>query len=209
MDLIFLNRFGLVYKNFTSLLKDRNYDTREMEALIGQSGTETAGNIYTKSILQNCSLAEATRFTVSSSSNKKGIKIWMLDRNFDFMKQRERMTSTDQVKNVFKEIESDLFNAHIIVCPVKCSPQAKKELPMNSEYFIFDELLIDLPRHVLVSKHTPISLESAKTYLGINLRAEDLPSIPQSDPIAKWYGWPQNTILFIDNPVLPKFRLVV
>lgn len=209
MDLTFLNRLGLVFKNLTCLLKDRNYDTSEMDALVGQCGLETAGRIYVHSKRLGCSLAEATRFTVASKKTYKGIKIWILDRNFDFLKQKERMTSTDQIKSVISEIEADDFNGHIIVCPTKCSPQAKKELPLNSEYFIFDELLIDLPRHVLVSKHTPVSLDAAKSFLGENLIPEDLPRIPRSDPIAKWYDWPQNTLLFIDNPVLPKFRIVV
>lgn len=206
------------------MIRDRGYDVSELNSLIGNSALETSGNIYTRALEMQISLAEAARFSFTlnstnssssssstsstSSTRPSKAKLWLLDRNFDLLKQKERMTSTDQIKSIYDFIEAEPDCSHIILATTKCSPQAKKELNANAELFIFDEMLIDLPRHIQVSKHTEVSLESVKAFFGQSFNQNDLPLLPSTDPVAKWYAWPIGTIIFVDNPIMPKFRLV-
>ena len=208
MDIQFLHKLGLVVSNIRNLLLDRGYDVTELNSVVSSDTLETAGLLYQRSKTLDCSLAEAARFQVKKLATQQRARIWLLDRNYDVSKLKERMTSTDQIKSIYDAIASDPDTVHIVVTPTKCSPQAKKELPVNAEIFIFDELLIDLPRHVQVSRHSQVTEQDLQRYLGKSFQKGDLPLLPTSDPMARWYAWPKGSIIFIDNPVMPKFRIV-
>lgn len=212
MDLQFLHKFGTVLSNVRNMIRDRGYNVNELNTFIGSTSLETSGNFYRKAIQEQNSFAEAARFSfplqVDCKDKVKKTYLWVLDRNFDYLKQKERMTSTDQIKAIYDSIESELESSHIIIAPTKCSPQAKKEINPRAELFIFDEMLIDLPRHVQVSKHSKVDVDDMKKYFGQSFNPKDLPLLPKTDPIAKWYAWPCDSIIFVDNPIMPKFRLV-
>jgi len=65
-----------------------------------------------------------------------------------------------------------------------------------------------LPRHNLVHKHIVTTLKKLQSVLG-PVNPSDLPIISINDPMTRWYGWAKNTIIFIDNPVMKSFRIVL
>ena len=206
MDINYLYKFGLVLKNLRNLLCDRGYETLELDQFIkDDEPIETFSEVYAKAKKLKISFSDALKFEFAKPGST--ISIWFIDRNYDQAKLRERMTSTDQIKAVNEEIEKCSSNYNIIVCASKCSPQAKKEVSSKAQLFIFDELLIDLPRHILVSRHSIVEASEAKKYLG-SFDPKDLPRILLTDPVAKWYNWSINQIVFIDNPIMPKFKIV-
>lgn len=205
MDINYLYKFGLVVKNLRNLLRDRNFDTSKLDLIVKNDPLEIFSCVYTKAQKEKCSLSDALKFDFY---NGNSLSIWFIDRNYDQAKLRERMTSTDQIKAINEEIEKNSSTYNIILCASKCSPQAKKEVSIRAQLFIFDELLIDLPRHILVSKHTVVDPIKAKEYLGKSFDPKDLPRILLSDPIVKWYNYKLNDIIFIDNPIMPKFKIV-
>jgi DNA-directed RNA polymerase subunit H (RpoH/RPB5) len=207
MDINYLYKFGLVLTNLRNLLRDRCYDTKDLDKFIKDDDPiETFSEVYAKAKLHKISFSDALKFEFVST--EKTLSIWFIDRNYDQAKLRERMTSTDQIKAVNEDIDKCLSDYNIIICASKCSPQAKKEVSSKAQLFIFDELLIDLPRHILVSRHSIVSEAEAKKYLGLSFEPKDLPRILITDPVAKWYNWSINQIVFIDNPVMPKFKIV-
>ena len=208
MDTNFLYKHGLVLKNIKRMLADRCYASAELDALVCEDELETMGRVYTKAKAKNQSLAETASTCAVHAKKQQSIYVWILDRNYDPLKLKERMTSTDQIKQTLEKINKLSEHEHILVSPIKCSPQAKKELNEKIVFFFFDELLIDLPRHCMSSKHTPISFEETKQYLGNKIKKYDLPRLLKSDPFVRWYNWPEGTIIFINNPIMSKFRIV-
>ena len=201
MDITFLHRFGTAVNNLKALLKDRGYRTEDF--VCGATGLETSGLLYTRALQKKCSFAEALHQSFGSLS------IWALDRNYDPIKCKERMVSTDQIKHLGESIASSNSRTHLVLCPNKMSPQAKKEASLlNATFFVVDELLIDLPRHELVSAHYEISSETAKKYLGESLQPSDLPVIPLSDPMVRHYGFKEGSIIYIDGHTMPSYRIV-
>ena len=192
------------------MMRDRDYNVDAFQLITSNDALEVSGNIYLNAIKLNCSLSVSTRVTLTSNRHEGTIAIWSLDRNYDSVKCKDRMISTDQIKYLSGLIAKSRADRHVIICPFKLSPHAKKEAALlpNSEYFLFDELMIDLPRHILVLNHRPISVEEARSVLGQAMSPQDLPVLPLSDPVRKWYSWKKDTIIFIDNPTVPSFRIV-
>lgn len=205
MDVTFLRRLGLALINSKRLLRDRKANVTPDE----DGPLAVMGRVYAKAVASGQSLAEAASF---SASTPDGItyKVWILDRNYDPLRCRERMVSTDQIK----AMQAAIVNHggpkahHIVLSPNKLSPQAKKEA-LSANVLYFDDLLIDLPRHVLAVPHRAVSLDAARRVLGSSLKPSDLPLLPTSDPMARWYGFEPGTIVFLDNPTMPSFRVVV
>ena len=193
-------RFGTAVLNCRRMLLDRGYtvDLGPNEAFA------TAAEIYKRSTRDKASLGEACRTTYEGPDGS--ISVWCLDRNYDISKNKERMISTDQIKALSELLDPQ--SKHIVLSPNKLSPQAKREA-LCAELFLFDDLMIDLPRHELVVPHRPVAHEVAKHYLGPSLLPSDLPRLPMSDPVARWYAFPVGQIVFIDNPSIPSFRIVV
>jgi len=190
--------------NMGRLLKDRGHEVKTT-FFEKDDPLEAAGALYTIAKNKNCSLGEAMRVTVPTKDSD--ICLWLLDRNYDASKQRDRMISTEQVKYLCDVMNSDDHN--IVISPNKLSPQARKEMPKWAELFLFDDLLIDLPRHILSVKHSVVTLQQARAVLGQTLSASDLPLLLQSDPMVRWHNWPVGSIVFLKNPVMNTFRVVV
>jgi len=201
MDLVFLYRLGLAVSNCMRLLRDRGYQVPDP---LGPY--ETAGFLYKKAKQNKCSLGEAVHETYRRSDGTM-LELWAIDRNYDQIKCKERMVSTDQIKMLNESIAKNNSMEHIILCPNKLSPQAKKEQHQGL-FLLFDDLLIDIPRHELVLRHTEVSEACMKSFLGPKMTKSDLPILPTSDAVARWYGFKKGSIVFVDNPVMPSFRYV-
>jgi DNA-directed RNA polymerase subunit H (RpoH/RPB5) len=184
------------------MLRDRGYvcDLADEELAV-------IGELYASAVSRKVSLTDA--FVCEyAHPNGSSVCLWAFDRNFDVLKNKERMISTDQVKTLNDAIRDRGIVANIVLCPNKLSPQAKKET-CDAELFLFDDLLIDLPRHELVPRHVVVSEDYVKKVLGSALRLQDLPVLPRTDPIARWYAFPEGAIVFVNNPMMPTFRIVV
>jgi DNA-directed RNA polymerase subunit H (RpoH/RPB5) len=208
MDQQFLYRLGTSIVNLGRLLRDRKIKTDEHPILMKDNAYETAGQLYCIAKAKGCSLGEALRVTLEApeSMQNEYVCIWLLDRNYDTLKQRDRMISTEQIKYLCDVMHTS--NHNIVLSPNKLSPQARKEFPKWAELFLFDNLFIDLPRHVLSVKHEVVSLQQAQSVLGETLKASDLPSLLSSDPMVRWHNWSPGLIVFLRNPVMNSFRVV-
>lgn len=202
MDLPFLSRFGKAVLNARRMIRDRGFQVPNL----GSDELEVVAELYAIAKQTKCSLAEAVHREYTSQSNEV-LCLWCFDRNYDLIKHRDRMISTDQVKYLQDTLLKTDTKQHLILSPNKLSPQAKKEGSRLS-IFLFDDLMIDLPRHNLVLSHTIVSLETCRALLGSKLDPKDLPCLPKLDPISRWYNFPVGSIVFIDNPCMPSWRIV-
>jgi DNA-directed RNA polymerase subunit H (RpoH/RPB5) len=205
MDISFLHRLGTAYKNVITLIGDRGYDISNVVQF--DDPLEWSGWLYNKAKAQKCSLGEAMK---QSFKGKRGtLTLCCIDKNYDIAKAKERMVSMDQIKSFRDMIESHSTPDHrwILLVPFKLSPQAKKET-IDAQIYMFDELLINIPKHDLVVPHIVVSEENVKKILGQTLNISDLPILPTDDPVSKWYDFQAGQIVFIKNPTMPSFRIV-
>ena len=206
MDTAYMYGLGLAMRNARRMLRDRNFIVPDADA----EPYAIASDLYAMATKTGCSIGEAARRSCKHREDpERSIGLWCLDRNVDHTKSRDRMISTDQIKALMDLIEADGNTEHIVISPNKLSPQAKREVVDGIQIFLFEDLFIDLPRHELVPKHVPVALEKARHVLGSSLLDSDLPLLPTTDPIARWYRWAPGTIVFVDNPTMPSFRYVV
>ena len=203
MDIAFLHRLGLAYKNALYMIRDRGYDVNSI--MLDMEPLEIAGHFYASAISKSKSLSHVMRASFRSSTSE--LTLWILDRNYDSVKFRDKMISTDQIKSISEQILQDDAECAIVLSPFKLSPQAKKEY-LKAEVFLFDDLLIRLPEHDLVVKHQEISLQSAQAVLGQSFDPAHLPVLPTNDPISRWYNFKKGSIIYIQNPIMPTFRVV-
>lgn len=202
MDEQFLYTFGLVKKNTLKMMMDRNFIVQK--DLIDLEPCEIAFEMYKKAKSLGISLAEAATETfVNEYANTK--QVIFADRNYDFAKRRDKMISTDQIKEIM-----NLEISCIVVLPFKMSPQAKKESQKvtNIELFTFEELIIDIPRHFMYMKHTLVSEQDFMRKTGKQQRPQDLPKMLRTDAVAKWFGFQSGSILEIERPEGKIFRYI-
>jgi DNA-directed RNA polymerase subunit H (RpoH/RPB5) len=77
------------------------------------------------------------------------------------------------------------------------------------EVLTFANLAFPISTHVLVPKHTALSVDEAKAFETTRKITRDkLPLLKLSDPVRIWYGWMPNTIVRIDRPVGVAWRVV-
>jgi DNA-directed RNA polymerase subunit H (RpoH/RPB5) len=207
MDLTFLQRLGTALKNAHNMIKCRGLQMHSGIAWRPDADPlEIAGLVYQAAMATKSSLGLAARSSWRASHGRD-VGLWLIDRNFDTGKNRERMTSTDQVKAIQESIREAPEASHIVLVPMKLSPQAKKE-SLHAEVFLFDDLLINLSAHEWVLPHKRVSIEQARAVLGSTLNPDDLPVLPRSDPVAKWWAFPEGSIVRIDNPTMISYRIV-
>ena len=169
MDLPFLKRFGRAIINVRRMLRDRGFQVDcscENELVV-------VGHLYKDAVARKLSLTDAFVHQYTSTEGQS-VWLWAFDRNYDAVKCKDRMISTDQVKTMNDAIRLKTASCHVVLSPNKLSPQAKKE-SCDATVFLFDDLLIDLPRHELVPRHSVVSEAYVKKVLGEALRLADLP----------------------------------
>lgn len=187
MDEQFLYTFGLVKATSYALLKSRGYTVRDAMDPMAE-----ISRLYTLAKANKLSLAEAATEDIPDAT--KPLKIIFLDRNYDPMKRKDKMISTDQIKSI-----QGLPDPKLIIVPTKLSPQAKKEAT-SLKIFLFDQLLFTLPNHIYYLPHEKVPSKEGQ---------EEFPQILESDPVVQWYGWPKGSLIKISRPDGPMFRVVV
>lgn len=199
MDEQFLYTFGLVKRNTLKMMKDRGYSV-DAERL-NKNVFEIVSEIYRNAKENNIALADAATETFSNGTNTKSVIF--ADRNFDFEKRKDKMISTDQIKQIL------CFSDAIVVLPFKMSPQAKKEANKSTlEIFTFEDLIFDIPRHCMYMPHKLVSLETFNDATGKQQRPQDLPKMLKSDAVARWFGFRGPCVIQIDRPEGILFRYI-
>jgi len=195
------------------MLHDRHYDIPNQFEASGLPVLEPMQHIsklWMEALKSKQSLAECAHIAVQHKfQHSKIAYIWVLDRNYDLIKCKDRMISTDQIKALNQRIlKFPAGHDHIVLSPHKLSPQAKKEVLNTISLFIFDELMICLSKHELVVPHIPVTVEKAKQFLGQALDPLDLPKLLRSDAVCRWYNFEVGQIVYIKNPIMPSWRIV-
>lgn len=202
MDITFARTFGVVYQHVMAMARDRGFEVHDLPV----DPLAVMAQLYLKSKASGQSMAqEASGCLAHSSDAARSLGIWFLDRNYDTVKGRERMISTDQIKAMHPLLAASAASEHVIVSPNKLSPQAKRE---SIQVMAFDDLLIDLPRHCLSLPHKLVTMEQMRSVLGHAVEPSQLPWLPQHDPVARWLGLKPGQVVFIDRPDMPSFRVV-
>ena len=154
-------------------------------------------HIYQQSQKTGKSLAEV------ASEDFGQLRVVFADRNYDYQKRKEKMISTDQIK------ELSSMNI-ILILPYKLSPQAKKEIQKakDLELFTFDDLIFDIPRHTLYMKHEVIDQQTFEIETGYRQKPNDLPKILRTDAVVRWFGFREGSIVKIHRPEGYIFRII-
>lgn len=187
MDEKFLLEFGLAKANSLHMMASRGFIVRKpMEPMLEMS------KLYTAAKQRGCSLAEAATESFGNAA-RKSVTTVFLDRNFDPARRKDKMMSTDQIKHALEKHGRDI----VLIVPFKPSAMARKEV-IGVELFTFDDLAINIPEHILYIPHT----------LDEHPDATQLPRIASSDPVVRWFGFPQDSVVRIDRPDGPTYRYV-
>lgn len=198
MDMSYLMRFAKALENCHCMLQDRGFTVPSV------NGLELLGQFYASAMSRRTTLAEASSMAYAFPNGN--VFIWVFDRNYDSVRMRDRMISTDQVKTM-NDMVRHKPGTHIVLSPNKLSPQAKKERS-DAQVFLFDDLMINLPKHELVPKHIPVTKDHVLAVLGSVLNVNDLPVLLKTDPIVRWYNFKKGTLVKIENPMMPSYRIV-
>jgi DNA-directed RNA polymerase I, II, and III subunit RPABC1 len=198
------------------MMKDRGYNVTDEEWILDSLKTDLSISLtfLKKSAelgVSLCSSLNKVYYTAGTDTNEKSsLAVYFLDRNFDVVRQRDKMVSTEQFKIVLREYSKQRANRCLLIVPTKLSPQARKEASRsNLGIMLHEELLFNVSRHCMVPKHTEISNEDAAIFFkSRKIDPHQLPLLRESDPIAKYYGYVKGTLVKIDRPGWTVYRIV-
>lgn len=116
-------------------------------------------------------------------------------------------------KDDFKALTTQMDNQQAVRCIVlsvlpieKLSAQFRDEVAAYNaggdtchiELFDFRELVVNITEHVLVPKHVPLNTAQIKELLAnYKLKLTQLPRMPPTDPIAKYFGLKKGEVVKI------------
>ena len=200
---VYTARLPRVLSHLRLLLSDRGYE-----------GFHDVTDPVAHAIERGTSIGESLTCIVTRGS--RVLHVVFLDPIFDATKGgRETQTSTFQLAAAASY--ATRCDVLAISFP-KLSPDASKSaLRMRRrspglnplEVLTFANLAFPISTHVLVPKHTALSVDEAKAFETSRKIARDkLPLLKLSDPVRIWYGWTPNTIVRIDRSIGVAWRVV-
>ena len=200
---VYIARLPRVLSHLKLLLSDRGY-----------TGFPDVADPVALAISKNTSIGEV--LTCNVSKGARILRIVFLDPMFDATKGgRETQTSTFQLAAAatFATKCDVLAISYPKLSPdaVKSAARMRRRSPgLNPlEVLTFANLAFPISTHVLVPKHTALSVEDAKQFeTARKITRDKLPILKLSDPVRVWYGWSPNTIVRIDRPVGVAWRVV-
>ncbi|GET87790.1 DNA-directed RNA polymerases II, putative [Leishmania tarentolae] len=116
--------------------------------------------------------------------------------------------SSEVVKKIAEDALNEGYQRVVFVTPSKPNPIVRKtmdtynrsEQDLRFELFEEDELSVNITRHELVPKHTPLSEEELKDVLHAHaLQLHQLPRILSTDPVARYYGLKRGQVVRIER----------
>lgn len=87
----------------------------------------------------------------------------------------------------------------IVVCETKPTYSAARLLEAwDAEFFEYTDLLFPVVAHSMVPRHRLMTKEEEKTVLTkLGVKSAQLPRLKRSDPVARFYNFPENSVIEI------------
>ena len=119
---------------------------------------------------------------------------------------RDSRLGTKQLPVYIRRVQTQQAN-HVIIVHKKGSIQSvilrslatiESKASIKIELFTFEELQYNVTKHMYVPRHKPLSnTEKEDLFLRYNIKAQQLPVILKSDPVARYYGAEPGTVMEI------------
>ena len=109
----------------------------------------------------------------------------------------------EQMRKFGKFCSDNHYRTGVLISHVPVSATAKKEIARfaqwtSLEWFLEEDMLVNITRHVLVPRHVILSREEKTALLKrYRLKETQLPRILQKDPVAKYFGMRRGQIVKI------------
>lgn len=210
----YLTKLGRVKRVSCIMLKDRQYVIPEQENDFGLKNDLQIGAFYLKLAKRTkTTLGLAMSCTYTKQDSKEKIFVLFMDGNYDELKKKDKMISTEQAKSaiiLWKKNFQECVRC-ILVSPGRLSPDAKKEASSFGTLSVLthDFLLIPVGRHILVPKHECLTKDEEKIFQkSRKLDKCQLPQLKVSDPICLYYGFVSGNIIKVSRPGWTVFRIV-
>ena len=105
-----------------------------------------------------------------------------------FILEHEKV-GVDYVKNIIIKSEDMKIEHLMIISRDKLTPFANRHIqqsPLKIEFFLFEELMFNITKHHLVSKHILLLLNESQEVIEYYGK-KNLPQIKHKDPISRYY----------------------
>lgn len=207
-----LCRMGRVKRVACCMMADRGFQLPDHELAwldAHASDLQVGARYMSAAAAARCSLGHAMSGVYVHSDPHQGERttlVLFVDPNFDEVKKREKMVSTEQVKTAIAlwHAEYEECGLCVLVTPSRLSPDAKKELAGEGAALTLlthDFLAFPVGRHVLTPPHYALSPEETARFLGARkLDAAQLPQLKAADAVAMYYGFVRGTVVRITRP---------
>ena len=199
---VYLSRLPHCLQVLDMLLKSRGY---RGHPYANKTSIEILEEAHAKSI----SIGTLLSVLLAAGSSTLGLA-WV-DPVFDAAKGREVMTSAYQLKNAIDKFTTKAEST-LIVCYAKLSPDAQRmsqSVGNKVQLMTCQSLAVSLKDHVLVPRHTALTEEQAAEFeRARNIKRSQLPMLRVNDPIVAWNNWQVGTIVRIERPQGPFWRVV-
>ena len=188
----YVTKMPRILRHLKLMMKDRGHDYPFDETTDFINGA----------LDRKCSIGEFLSVTLEK------ISVQFVDPVFDFVRDREIMTSRPQLWGVTKnEIDT------IVVVFAKLSPDANKFAATIKKrvtiLFGPTALAFPLSSHILVYKHSLLNPKEEREFKErYSIEKKQLPILRYSDPVRVWYGWPKGGVVRIERPVGNVWRFI-
>eukprot|EP01107_Rhizomastix_libera_P007141 TRINITY_DN2146_c0_g1_i1.p2 TRINITY_DN2146_c0_g1~~TRINITY_DN2146_c0_g1_i1.p2 ORF type:complete len:209 (-),score=50.58 TRINITY_DN2146_c0_g1_i1:697-1323(-) len=112
--------------------------------------------------------------------------------------------STNDIKKYIQRMTTEQVHRAIIVLRKQATPsvflavEVARAKGLIVELFLEEELVVNITKHVLVPKHTPLSKDEKEELLQrYKLKDTQLPRIQESDPVARYLGLSKGQVVKI------------
>ncbi|KAI0158768.1 RNA polymerase Rpb5, C-terminal domain-containing protein [Pestalotiopsis sp. NC0098] len=187
------------WRTVKQMVADRGYELAEDEVNISferfkLNFTDSEGTVKRSNMSFSAKPGEELIRRVSDVSKVGTVYVEFLD---------ESSFGTEQMRKFGKFCSENHHRVGIIVSHVAVSSAAKKEVAKwkewtDIEWFLEDDLLINITHHDLVPRHIVLSREEKLALLKrYRLKETQLPRILMRDPVAKYYGMQRGQVVKI------------
>ena len=213
MNIDFITKCGTVKRTSIQMMTDRGYETSTELFLLQKTDLQVGLYFLKKCIAEKRSLCTSMNKIYEAETIADGppkLAVYFLDRNFDETKNKDKMISTLQFKNVLREFAKINATRCLLILPIKMSPQARKEAQRSHLGIMhYEELVFNVARHFMVPPHIGVSeKDAAEFFASRKIEPHQLPVLRDSDPIAKYYGYSRGTLVKIERPGWTVYRVV-
>lgn len=188
-----ITRLFRVRRTLLQMLRDRGYAVGEGETDLGMSRSAFEDRLR---------LANLSRESLTMLKQKRddpSMQIYVF-----FHKQAK--VGVKDIREYTERMERDRVFQAILVVYKDLTPGGRKGLEMvqshfRLEWFLENELQVNITEHILVPKHEILTPEEKKALLKrYKLKQAQLPRILWKDPVARYYGLQNGQVVKITRP---------